>query len=442
MKLFADDAAEPGRPYWWDDGAPLPDLPSSPPATADVVIVGAGFTGLSAAIACADEGARVVVIDAGVPGEGASTRNGGMFGAHPRLPFETMVKRFGETAARGVYEEAQAAFDHARGLIEREQIACDFKVTGRIQLAWTRAQFEAQKQLVANIKAVADFDMVTIGRDELAREIGTKRYFGAILFPGHAALHPRKFHDGLMDAALRRGVTVVRECPVEAVTREGNAFLARTASGEIRAGKAIMATNGYTVGRFGWFRRRVFPLPSYIIATQPLPRDLLQELAPGKRMMVETRARHSYFRLSPDETRILFGGRASIRQIAPAAAASRLHETMRDIWPALDGVKLTHCWSGNTGYSFGHMPQVGERDGVVYAMGFSGSGVAVAPYLGMKAGYRALGDPCGETAYAHTTLGARPYYFGGRPFFLDIADHWYRWVVDARENAAARRDAG
>jgi glycine/D-amino acid oxidase-like deaminating enzyme len=206
------------------------------------------------------------------------------------------------------------------------------------------------------------------------------------------------------------------------------------------AGKVVMATNGYTRGAFGWLRRRVFPLPSFLIATEPLPAGLPARLAPGGRMMVETRARHCYFRLSPDGSRVLFGGRAAMTPIAPARAAEWLHRTMADIWPELADARLTHAWSGLTGYSFAHLPHVGTWRGVTYAAGYSGSGVALAPYLGMKAAYRALGDPRGETAYAGTTPVTRPFHIGGAPHFLRAADFWYRHVVDPHQDAAAKRD--
>ena len=102
MSRFAPGAAPLGRPYWWEDAPEEPDLPRRPPARADVLVIGGGYTGLSAAIACADAGAQTVVLDASAPGHGASTRNGGMFGAHPRLPLETVASRFGEDVARGI----------------------------------------------------------------------------------------------------------------------------------------------------------------------------------------------------------------------------------------------------------------------------------------------------------------------------------------------------
>jgi glycine/D-amino acid oxidase-like deaminating enzyme len=440
VSLFAPGSPTPGRPFWWDDGGPAPDLPSRAGERADVLVIGAGYTGLSAAIACADAGARTIVVDAHAPGEGASTRNGGMFGAHPRLPYETVVRRFGTDCARGIYSEARAAFDFTRGLIERERIDCDFEQTGRIQMAWTRSDFEAQKKLVAAITSVSDIRMEVVERDELSREIETRRYFGAIRFPDHAALHPRKFHDGLLSAALRRGVEVVRDCPVRGLRQSGGQFEVDTAGGRVMAGKVILATNGYTEGPFGWVRRRVFPVPSFLIATEELPADLLAELAPGKRMMVETRARHCYYRLSPDGRRILFGGRAALVPISPERAAARLHGAMTDIWPRLAGTRITHSWSGNTGYAFNHLPHVGVWEGVHYALGYSGSGVALAPYLGMKAAYQALGDPRGETAYGRTGLRASPVHPGGPPLFLRAVDLWYTHVVDRRQDAAAKRD--
>lgn len=439
MNLFSPDASPPGHPYWWDGVGEQPDLSSAPPDRTDVLIIGGGYTGLSAAITCADAGARVTVVDAWRPGAGASTRNGGMFGAHPRLPFETVQKRFGEDAARGIYAEARSAYDFTHQLIEREAIDCDFAITGRIQMAWTKAQFEAQKKLVAAITARADFNMEIIDRDALQRDINTARYFGAIRFPDHAGLQPRKFHDGLLTAALKRGVTIVRDCPVETLKRTPTGFEAVTSNGTVRCERAILATNGYTRGRFGWFRRRVFPLPSYLIATQPLSPETIRQLAPAGRMMVETRARHSYFRVSPDGSRIIFGGRASMTQIDPQRAAKRLHQTMCGIWPDMHDIKLTHSWGGNTGYSFTHMPHVGVRDGLHYALGYSGSGVAVAPYLGMKVAHRCLGhEDAGQTAYSATHLTTNPLHWGGKPHFMKLTDWWYRNVVDVREDRSAR----
>ena len=441
-QIWHPESKTPGTPYWWEGRSPVAGLTRTPPKSVDLLIVGAGYTGLSAALTAADCGANVVVVDAGEPGEGASSRNGGMMGAHPRFSYETMVERFGQTTADRLYEEAPAAFEHTRNLIVTEGIDCDFQVTGRIQLAWTNGHFADQAQLARAMELRSPGTAQIVPPEELSRHIRTRLYKGGLYFPGHAALHPRKFHDGLLRAVLRRGVPVVAGCRIDALQRSKAGFLAETDTGVIRAGKVLMASNGYTTGRFGWLRKRVFPLPSFLIATEPLPVDLLDQLAPGRRMMVETRARHSYFRISPDGTRLLFGGRASMRPISAERAAMRLHATMCGIWPELGGTRITHSWSGNTGFSFGHMPHIGQHNQIYHAMGYSGSGVAVSPYLGMKAAYLALDDPRGDTAYQATAFKTHPLHPFQTPHFLRAADLWYRFGVDPAQNMAKGPDRG
>lgn len=440
--IWHPDGATPGTPYWWEGRRPIEGLTQSPPQSVDLLIVGAGYTGLSAALTAADCGASVVVVDAGQPGNGASSRNGGMMGAHPRFAYETMVERFGQAAADQLYDEAPAAFAHTRDLITRENIDCDFEVTGRIQLAWTDNHFADQARLARALANTSPGTAELVAPDQLSSHINTRLYKGGLYFPGHGSLHPRKFHDGLLRAVLRRGVPVVAGCRIDGLQRTRTGFLAETAKGVIRAERVLMATNGYTAGRFGWLRKRVFPLPSFMIATEALPADLIRHLAPGRRMMVETRARHSYFRISPDGTRLLFGGRASMRPISPERAAARLHASMCGIWPELNGTRITHSWSGNTGYAFGHMPHLGRHDGVHHAMGYSGSGVAVSPYLGMKVAYLMLDDPRGATAYQATTFKTHPLHPFQTPHFLRAADLWYRFAVDPAQNMAKGPDRG
>ena len=429
-----------GSPYWWEHGAALPDLPETPPANASLAIIGAGYTGLSAALFAARQGVDVVVLEAGVPGIGASTRNGGMFGAHPRLAVDDMIARHGEDVAEAIFRESVTAYDWTRNLIADEGIDCDLQVSGRIQLAWSRAHFEDQKRLVAELDRRDAGKFRIVERAELHNEISTDRYFGGILFESHAGLHPRKFHDGLLAAALKAGVRIVQNCPVVTLQRSRSGFHLETPGGTVRAGKVIAATNGYTKSPLNWLSRRVFPLPSFIVATEPLSPNLISQLAPGRRMMVETRARHSYFRISPDGSRILWGGRAAMTPTGPQKAADLLRNSMEEIWPALKDVKLTHSWTGNTGFAFNHTPHVGVRDGLFFAVGYSGSGVAMAPYLGMKAAARALGHPEGETAFAHSSLATRIFHPGGRPWFLVPGQAWYSQVVDRREASIAARD--
>lgn len=429
-----------GTPYWWQDGAPLPDLPTRVSGRTDLAIVGAGFTGLSAALTAAREGARVTVIEAGLPGQGASSRNGGMIGAHVRISHDDLCRAFGPETALAVLKEAPSAYAHTRALIQDNAIDCDFQETGRLVLATTRAAQARQVAMAAKLKDVTGYALTVVGRDALHEHIGSDIYAGGLLYPDHGGLQPRKFLDGLLSLALKAGVRVVQNCPVRGIDGGPGAFTLDCAGGRLAADQVILATNGYTGAPFRWLARRVFPLPSFIIATEDLPPDLIDELAPGRRMMVETRARHSYYRVSPDGRRIIFGGRAAMVPLSPERAARRLRATMQGIWPALKGVKITHSWQGYTGFTFAQLPHVGTWRGMHFALGYSGSGVAMAPYLGMKAAFRALGDRRGETAYAQTRPGTRIWHPGIRPYFLVGAELWYRQVVDRIEEAARRLD--
>ncbi|MCZ4352241.1 FAD-binding oxidoreductase [Roseovarius aestuarii] len=421
--------ATPGTPYWWEGLAlSAPDDPL--PAHVDLLIIGAGFTGLSGAIAAAGCGATVAIVDADDPGKGASTRNGGMFGAHPRLPWGTLKTRFGTDVADALFAEAQPAFDFVHDLIESNKIDCDFQHTGRIQLAWSASHFEGQKRLSEVVRAKSTVRTEIIERADLSRHITTEQYFGGLFFPGHGAIQPAKLHQGLLQTAAAKGVSITGHARVTQLERSGATFVAHTPKGTIRADKVLLATNGYTTAPFKWQTQRIFPLPSYIIATEHLPEDLIARLAPGQRMMVETRARHSYFRLSPDHSRILFGGRAAMVHIDLETAAARQHATMCEVWPELRDTRLSHAWVGNTGYSFTHMPHVGVDRGLHYSLGYSGSGTVMAPYLGAKAAYQAMGDARGDTAYSATTLARHWLHPGTRPHFLQAANLWYKTVVD------------
>lgn len=429
--------ADLGTPYWWGD-ITSPTLPTDTPSRCDILVIGAGYTGLSAALVAKDGGADVCVVDAGDPGRGASTRNGGMFGAHPRLDWNALEVMFGAETADGVFSEASSALKWVRDLISRENIDCDLQETGRIQLAWTREHLTNQENLTRMVQEKSSVKAEMVPRDNLGNEITTKKYFGGLLFPEHCAIHPAKFHAGLLQAALNRGICVVGDTPVTALKRRSKGFMVTTSNSLIEAGRVILATNGYTPDLFRWHQRRVFPLPSFIVATEELPSNLIGHLAPGRRMMVETRARHSYFRISPDGKRILWGGRAAMVPITPVRAAKQLFSSITEVWPELRGVKLSHAWSGFTGFSFAQMPYVGAEDGLHFAMGYSGSGTVMAPYLGGKAAYQALGDPRGETAYSRTTFKTHVIHRWSKPHFLRLADLWYRYRVDRKETRQSR----
>ncbi len=414
-------------PWWWEGGAPDPaGLDDDPPREIDLAVIGGGFTGMSAALTAAEAGASVLVLDAMAPGQGASTRNGGMIGAPHRSEVLSLLGGPRDDVGRRMIAEGMEAYEHTRDLYTKRGVDAGFRQSGRIALAYTRRHFEAQKRQAETLNRLAGAEVAVLERDEIAQHIRTEQYFGALLYPDHGGVHPRMAHDGLTRLALDAGALVVGRCPVTAVARDGD--------------RLIVATNGYTSRTTRWISRRIFRLPSFIIATEELAPDVIDRVAPGRRMMVETRARHSYFRPSPDGRRILFGGRAALHPIDERRAAERLRATMCEIWPEAADWRITHCWRGFTGFTFARLPHVGVRDGAHFAIGYCGNGVALSPWLGRKVAFRALGDARGETAFAETPLESRPYHIGGTPWFMPIASAWWRHVVDRRDNFAVRAD--
>ena len=418
------------EPYWWETEEKGCFEKNGLPNSIDILIIGAGYTGLSAGIVASDSGAKTLVVDAGEVGKGASTRNGGMFGAHPRIGWEHLSSNFGSETADSIFREASESMRFVRKIIRTEQISCDLMETGRLQLAWSQSDHEKQKKLVSIMNEKTNINVKIVPKNELIHEIKTERYFGGILFENHCGINPLKFHNGLVNSLKRRKIQIVERMPVLSVESEGNSFKVHFLKQVVFAKKVIMATNGYTLNEFPWFKKRVFPVPSFLIATENIPSELIKELSPRGRMMVETRAKNSYFRNSPDGKKIIFGGRAAIKPISLDLAARRLKASLDDIWPQMKQFQISNVWTGNTGFSFNQIPHVGKHKGIYYAMGYSGSGTVLAAYLGAKVAYQALDDRRGLTGYSKTSLRKSSIHMFEKPYFLFIADFWYQNVID------------
>ena len=198
-----------------------------------------------------------------------------------------------------------------------------------------------------------------------------------------------------------------------------------TSKGTVRARDVIVATNGYTRNVTPWLQRRVIPIGSYIIATEALPPDLVDEIIPRDRIVSDTRRVVYYYRASPDRSRILFGGRVSSGETNPRASAPRLHAELLRLFPQLRGTRVSHSWMGYVGYTFDTLAHAGVNDGVHYAMGYCGSGVGMAGYLGMKTGLRVLGREDAATGIASVDFPTR-WFYEGRPWLLSASVAYYR----------------
>jgi len=399
------------EPYWWDTAPLAGPTDADPPGSVDVLVIGSGYTGLHAALRTARAGRSTLVVEAAAIGNGASTRNGGQISTSVKPSRKTLVRRYGSALAAEIESEGRNSLSYIRDFISQEGIACEFGVPGRFHGAHSRRHFERL------LRAADGTDAIIIPKSEQHAELGTDAYHGGVVYPHHASLNPGLYHRGLLERAKSAGVELVSHCPVTRIDRTAQGFLLETGRGRINARRVIVATNGYTGSPTPWLRSRIIPIGSYIIATEPVRRDVMNRLMPTDRILSDTRKLVYYYRPSPDRSRILFGGRVSLRETDPRRTAIPLHAELTRLFPELADIRISHSWSGFVGYTFDTLMHAGHDNGLYYSMGYCGSGVGMASYLGMKTGLQASDDPSGDTAFARIPYPTRPYY-RGNPWFL------------------------
>jgi glycine/D-amino acid oxidase-like deaminating enzyme len=413
-------------PYWWDR-TPRPALPDTPlPAKVDVAIIGSGYTGLGAAIQTARGGRDTLVIDAEDAGYGCSTRNGGQISTSIKPGYDELVRRHGADTAFRIIKEGQNSLAWAEQFIGEEKIDCDFQVVGRFHAAHNATQYEALAKKVASQPKGLEVAAHIVPRAEQRQELGTDAYFGGVIYERHASVDPGRFHQGMLYRALASGVRVAPRCPATGIQREGNGFVIETAKGKVAARDVVVATNGYTGTLTPWLRRRVIPIGSYVIATDALPAGMMNRLMPRNRIVSDTRKVVFYYRASPDRTRIVFGGRVSTDETDPRISGPLLHAEVVRLFPELKGTTLSHSWAGFVAYTFDELMHCGRHEGLYYAMGYCGSGVGMAGYLGTRMGQQVLGKKEGDTAFDGLKFQTRPFYTGN-PWFLAPSVAYYRW---------------
>lgn len=423
-ELFAPDFKD--APYWWEAAPPSTAAVPAPPERVDVAIVGAGYCGLSAALELRRQGISVLVMDAARIGHAASSLNGGMVAGNLKLGHAELARAIGAERATAMLAESARCLPFLEDLLAREAIACDYRRTGRFVGAHSPSVYAGLERRVETTRKLTGADAWLVPREQQREEIDTDYYYGGMVAAASGGLHPARYHRGLADAARRAGAVIVEETPVEAITHSAGGFAVRTARGVVQAREVVVATNGYTGTALSWLRRRLIPLNSYIIATEPLPPETTRRLIPRGRMIVDTYRVLSYYRLSPDGTRVLYGGRASFRRATARQAAPQLHAMMVDVWPELARARITHAWTGYVAFTFDHVPHMGVHEGVHYAAGCQGSGVGMATYLGYQTALKIAGKATAPCAFDGLPFPTRPTYTGD-PWFLPIVGSYYRF---------------
>ncbi|WOI58104.1 NAD(P)/FAD-dependent oxidoreductase [Palleronia sp. LCG004] len=404
-------------PYWWE-AAPPKALPPTPlPGKLDVAIVGAGYAGLSAALVLARAGRSVAAFDAMRPGEGASSRNGGITSGTIRPSFARIAKRFGEDVALAIEAEGKVAREFVYDLIRTEELDCDFRMTGLFKGALGFDEYETMARAAETLSKRLGIESYAVPHSEQHGHIGSDFYRGGTARLDIGGLHPGKFHAELLRITLAAGAGVHGQTPVIGIMREGDSFRIQTGAGTVEARQVLICTNGYTDRAAPYLQRRLVPVRSRIITTEDLSPDLMKRLMPRGMMMGETRQLGYYYRPTPDGRRILLGGRDASRHGDPMGPTLRLRRGLAQIFPELEGVDLSHTWFGNVAMNRDMMPRLFEHDGILYASGFCGSGVVWAPWVGSRAAHRLLGADAGRSALASRPPAAVPLYRGD-PWFM------------------------
>ena len=406
------------------------------PAHVDVAIIGAGFTGLSAARVLAKHGAKVAVLEANTIGWGASSRNGGMVLTGLKLSADTLSTKYGIELTRRMYEASVRSIDLVEQIVREENIDCNFSRSGYLEVACKQSHFDDYARSQDFIAKEMHHERRIIPRDQLANEIGSTIYYGGMLDETSAGVNPARYVAGLAIAALRTGAAVYENAQVLSVTRASqngtSGFELKTNRGALFAGDVLVATSGYTSNATPALKKKVIPIGSFIIVTESLGDSLARELSPRNRMISDSKHYLHYYRLTPDN-RMLFGGRAAFfpeTKNTTRRSAEILRRDLLRVYPQLRDTKIEHAWGGTLDFCFDTMPHCGQIDGLHYALGYAGHGVAMATYFGAEMAKRISGSSSDEIPFASIPFPGAPLgLYNGQPWFLPFAGAYYK-VLD------------
>ncbi|WP_315918886.1 FAD-binding oxidoreductase [Mesorhizobium sp. SP-1A] len=414
----------PGRSWYEDTAGARPTYPAlDGDRSCDVVIVGGGFTGLSAAVHLARAGTDVVLIEAHRFGDGASGRNGGQMGTGQRAWAEELEAEYGFTRAKALFDLAEEAKAHLLDFSAANGIDIDYR-PGQMSVAHKQRYVDGYRKHADIMAERFGYPHITfMDRDETARRLGSTAYFGGVRDTGTGHIHPLKLVIGTARAAAAAGAHLFETTPAMGISSKGGKVQVSTPKGTITARKCLIAVNAYGGTLEPVSAAHVMPIGSFIGATVPLGAD--SPVIPGGESVDDSRFVVRYFRKSPDG-RLLFGGREIYAVKDPKDIHIHIRRQIAELYPQLKDVEITHGWGGYVGITLPRKPFVREvMPNVISAGGYSGHGVMLSHFFGKL--------------YAETVAGNRdrlklieslniPPFPGGRSLrapLLFLALNWY-----------------
>jgi glycine/D-amino acid oxidase-like deaminating enzyme len=407
------------------------------PEAVDVAVIGAGFTGLSAARTLAQRGAKVAVLESETIGWGASSRNGGMVLTGMKLGVNKLISMYGRERTQRMYAASLASLDCVEQIVREEKIDCDFARCGHLEVACKQKHFDDYAQQAEVIAREFNHRLRVVQRHELSTEIGSTIYYGGMVDEVSAGCNPARYVAGLARAAMKAGAHIYEHARAKSIVRDSRqgemGWKLETSRGPLWAHEVFIGTSGYTGRATPALQEKLIPIGSFIITTEVLPEALARELSPRNRMIYDSKNFLYYYRLTPDR-RMLFGGRAAffpetdqtVRQ-----SAGILRRGMIDVYPQLSDAKIEYVWGGTLDFAFDIMPHAGQMNGMYYAVGYAGHGVAMATYQGQKIAELMAGDKPENPFVGIAFPGAPLGMYNGNPWSLPFAGAWYKlldWV--------------
>ena len=391
-----------------------------------ICIIGGGFAGLATAVSLMERGrAGVVVLEAGTIGHGASGRNGGFVFGGFSLGERSLVGALGVPEARKLYQLTLDAVAAIRRRIAQYRIECDARDEGVYLANWFGDQriLDDQQRFMADSLGV---EWQRIGRAELGDRLLTERYSGALFEPGAFHFHPLKYARGLARALAGGGVRIHEQSRATSITADGKGWRVTTARGEVRAQEVVVCCGGYLERLSPRLAGAMLPIATYVMVTETLGERLNGALRTGA-AVYDTRFAFDYYRPLAD-TRLLWGGRISVRDRAAGDVARLLYADMLRVYPQLAGVKVDYAWSGMMSYGRHRMPQLGRLpDGLWYGMGFGGHGVGPTTLGGEVLAAALCGDGADLARFARWQL---PSSGGAAGLFAAQLTYWYYALRD------------
>lgn len=434
---------------YWHTTVQMPDDKDLTPipSKVDVAIIGGGYTGLSAARTLAKQGVSVVVLEAETIGWGASSRNGGMTLTGLKPAMQTVIKNYGRNLAKELFQCSLDSVDIVEQIVKEETIDCGFSRYGHLLTANKPKHYESLQGEVDFMAKEFNHNVRLVSPKDLRSEIGTDVYHGALVDEVSGGLNPAQYVAGLAGAAEKAGATLCARARVNRLERRENRFspalatgtsagasVIQTERGSLEAESVLVATSGYTGRVTKRLQKKIIPIGSFIIATEQLSDELAHELSPKNRMIFDYKHFLNYFRLW--DNRMIFGGRAAFfpeNENTVAQSGEILRNEMIKIYPQLKDVKVEYAWGGTLDFAFDQMTHVGEEDGIFYALGYAGHGVAMATYLGATVAEAMMKGTIKDHPFAKFNFPSAPLgLYNGNPWFLPFAGLYYK-ILDLIE---------